>query len=616
MFEAYSVAIRLRLIDSVSSGLSLMAGQFRGLNTHVTASERNLASLEGRLKRIKTIGLVGGIASGIGFAGLSLFKQPLEEAKQWAQETARFASLGFGDKVNKDAEKFALGMKTYGTSARDNLTLVSDAMAVFKDLGHAEMAAPILAKMKFANEAVFGQAAGGNERKFMDMLKVIEFRGGLSSPKEFETQANFVQKVIAGSRGRVDATQLLQALKTGGVGLSRLNNEAFYLGSEPLIQEFGGQRFGTAVMSIYQNLVQARGTVTAQQELYRLGLLNPAMVKFNQLGQLKKALPGAFRGSEVLESEGPLALLNKVLLPAFKAKGVTTDEAIIRELGMILGNRTGSGLMSRIFQQRATIEMQATANRSAQDITGLTATAKKTPAGQLIELHKKWADVMRELGNAVLPIAIRAVVGLTGVVKGVLGFAREFPTLTKGIVIFGASLMTLIAAGGVLTLATAGFRAIGLALAVGKGVSLGAQLLNVADGFGAVASRLGKLGVLAGVGAGAYAATRYLADSGISKALGFFGFDNAAKKFDSFSFGGSLHELINGGYDPNAGSRFVASGKGRGGGKPTQVNLNVDGRKIASVMFDPMANLLSAPLGGANFDGTLNLAPVSLNQGH
>ena len=99
-------------------------------------------------------------------------------------------------------------MKTYGTSAVENLTLVSDAMAVLKNLDRAKMAAPILAKMKFANEAVFGEGGRSNESKFMDMLKVIEFRGGISSEAEFETQANFVQKVIAGSRGRVDAAAI------------------------------------------------------------------------------------------------------------------------------------------------------------------------------------------------------------------------------------------------------------------------------------------------------------------------------------------------------------------------------------------------------------------------
>src|SRR5581483_2988512 len=106
-FEAYSVAIRLRLIDSVSSGLISMAGQFAAFNRHVGASQANLKALEGSLQRIKMMGLLGGAMLGVGGAGLYALRGPLEEAKQFQQEAARFASLGFGNKVNRDAEQFA-----------------------------------------------------------------------------------------------------------------------------------------------------------------------------------------------------------------------------------------------------------------------------------------------------------------------------------------------------------------------------------------------------------------------------------------------------------------------------------------------------------------------------
>jgi hypothetical protein len=396
-FEAYKIAVKLSLVNNVSAGLLALSTQFQGLNKHIGASHTSITALEKKMLDIKRMTLVGGAMAGAGAFGLSLFAAPLEEAKKFQTEVAKFASLGFGDKVTGQAVKFATSMKTIGTSATENLALVSDAMAVFKDMHHAEFAAPIMAKMKFANEAVFGKEGGGaNERKFMDMLKVIEFRGGLSSQAEFGTQANFVQQVISGSRNRVDAGQLLSALKTGGVGLSQRSNESFYLGSEPLIQEFGGQRYGTGAMSIYQNLVQARGSMTSQNELLRLGLLDPSKIKQNATtGKLMKVGAGAFKGSDILQKEGELALLEKVLLPAFAAKGITGDSAIINEIGMILGNRTGSSLMARIYQQRGTIHTQSEANKNALGIDQLASTGGKTLAGQELELHAKWRDVLK-----------------------------------------------------------------------------------------------------------------------------------------------------------------------------------------------------------------------------
>lgn len=623
MFEAYSVAVRLKLVDGVSSGLVALAGQFTALNRQAQQTHAHLSDIEKQLGKLKMMGLVGGLAVGAGAFGLSLFRAPLEEAKQFQTEVARFASLGFGDKVNREAEKFAVGMRTFGTSARENMMLVADAMAVFKDIHHAEMAAPIMAKMKFANEAVFGSEAGkSNERKFMDMLKVIEFRRGLSSDAEFASQADFVQKVIAGSRGRVDSTALLQALKTGGVALSGRTNEAFYLGAEPLIQEFGGSRYGTAAMSIYQNLVQARGTITAQQELFRLGLLDPSKVQFNQLGKLKKALPGAFVGSGILEKEGELALLENVLLPAFASKGITSEEDVIRELGMILGNRTGAGLMSRIFQQRETLKTQSAANRNALGINDLDAAARNTLAGKEIELHAKWRDVMRELGNTVLPIAIKAVQGLTEVVKGVIAFTRQFPTLTKMLVVGFGVLSGIVAVGGVLTLATAGFKALGLALTVTKGTALGAQLLEAAGGLTMLGKAALALAAIWGatkvfeLGAALWDWHKASSREGVKltpEAMARVEAGETGLKLPGShaqrEYWASMGMPVPGINRPWGDSPFVAGKPGGSGQAP--VVLNMDGRKVGEIVSGHQARAAGRPQTGASgFDGRMQLTPA------
>lgn len=404
MSDAYKIGITVALSNLVSAELLKIIG-------HFGSADKAALGFAGKL------GLVAGAVTVV----VAALGAGVEEAKKFQIEATKFASLGFGDAVNTQAQVFAKGMDTLGTSATQNMALVADAMAVFKNLGHAEMAAPLMAKMKFANEAVFGGEQGGdNDRKFMDMLKVIEFRGGLSSDKEFETQANFVQKVITGSRNRVDARQLLMALKTGGVSLARLNNESFYLGSEPLIQEFGGSRYGTANMSAYQNLVMMRTTQQALTEMMRLGLLDPKKVEMNSYtGKVKRASAGAFKGANILQEEGDLAFLEKVLLPAFASKGITSDEEIITEIGRLFTNRTASGLFSRIYQQRAILHTQTDANKSAMDIAQLSNAADLTLDGKMIELHTQWANLMLKIGNEILPGVIWGVDKLAGALKSI-----------------------------------------------------------------------------------------------------------------------------------------------------------------------------------------------------
>lgn len=613
MFDAYKVAVKLTLVNGVSAGLVGMAAQFQALNKHVNGTQHSLLGLEKKLLDIKRLGMVGGGMAAAGGFGLMLFKAPLEEAKKFQIEAAKFSSLGFGDATNNQAIQFAKGMNTIGTSARDNMSIVGDAMAVFKDLNEAKMVAPLMAQMKFANEVIFSADSGDRDKKLMDMMKVVEFRGGTSSPVEFARQANFAQQAIAGSRNRVDPSAMLQALKTGGVALSRRSNEAFYLGAEPLLQEFGGSRYGTAAMSIYQNLVQSRGTITAQQELYRLGLLDKDKVQFNQLGKLKKALPGAFSGSAVLEGEGELALLEKVLLPAFAKNGITSEEGVLRELGMILGNRTGSSLMSRIYQQREKLHMQTDANYHAENLDQASARASGTLAGKEVDLHKKWATLMNELGTTILPIAIRAVEGLTGVLKSAISFAKEYPSLTKGLTVAFGVLAGVVAVGGVLMLATAGFRALGLALSIGGFGGGGVALAGMATSISGVGVGLLTLGnaipILKAALVGWTIGTlihELLPDrandaigGNIAGLLGMFGNKEAAETYQKYRIQNKIEER----------TEFVKSHNVKTASGKMAVYL--DGRIVGEIVTARQEKEASRPQSGMkHFDGLMSMRPV------
>lgn len=485
MFEAYKVAVRLSLVSNVASGLAALAGQFRTLNDNVNTSQKSVAALEAKLLQIKRLGLLGGAMAAAGGFGLSLFKGPLEEAKLFQLEIAKFRALGIGEAVTQDAVKFAKGMDTYGTSVRENLSLLRDAQTVLGDFEHAKGVAPLLAQMKFANTAMYGgEGADTRERAFMDMLKVIELRKGLVSEDAFRRQANMVQQVITATGGRVGASEYLQLIKTGGVAAKGISDDVFYYKLEPLIQEMGGMRVGTGLMSAYQNLMLGRTTVQVAKELNSLGLLDPKHVEYNKIGMIKRVLPGGLKGGDVLARD-PVEFLETVLLPAFAKKGITSEQGVLQELGLIFSNRTASSLFSTIFLQMANIKKNEALNRGAMTIDQLTGEAKNTALGKEIELQKKWKDVLNELGTAVLPIAIKAVEGLTVAVKAAVAFAREFPVLTKGLTIAFGVLSGLVAAGGVVMLATSAFKALGLALAFSGvgGIGGAAGIMRLALAF-------------------------------------------------------------------------------------------------------------------------------------
>ncbi|MDP1976263.1 phage tail protein [Undibacterium sp.] len=423
--------------------------------------------------------------------GMPMIKS-LNESKHFETEMNRIVALGMGDKISADAIKFSQGMKTYGVSSLESMELMRDSLTVFADLHHAEMVLPTLAKMKFANAAMFGEEAGAERgQTFMNMLKVIELRGGLASKERFIHEANLVQKVITATGGRVGPNEWLNFIKTGGVAAKSMKDEAFFYKMEPLIQEMGGHRVGTGLMSAYSNLYQGRTTVRAAQEMGRLDLLDTSKVQYNKIGMIKQIKPGALAGGDLLKSD-PMAWLETVLLPKLAAKGITDQEQIKDTIATIMTNRTASNLFTQMYLQRAQIHKNAKLNAGAANIDTLDKVAKTTAKGKELETLARIRNTEKEIGEQVLPIYAAALQKLASALQSVTTFMKEHSTTAKVVVVgFTALAATMVVMGGItivlasiigpLALLRFGFAMLGIrgALLAGTFARLGAAFARI-----------------------------------------------------------------------------------------------------------------------------------------
>lgn len=342
-------------------------------------------------------------------------------------------------------------MQTFGTSTLDNLQLVRDGVTAFADVHHAQMVAPTLAKMKFANEAMYGDSGAENEKKFMDMLKVIEMRNGLKSEKAFHEQANIIQQVITATGGRVQAEEWLNVIKTGGIAAKGIDNKAFYYKLEPLVQEMGGFRVGTAMMSAYQNVYQGRTTKRAANNLERLGLISdPSKVKHDKSGQISFLDVGAIKGAELFKKD-QFAWMEQVLVPQLKSKGITKEGDIIDAMGSIFTNRTASNLFAQMYMQRDQIHKNARLNAGADNIDQLNSKAMGTTTGKEIEAKANLHDAYLKFGTTILPIYTKAIETATVALQGFNGWMERNPTLAKmlGVGLLGIA-ASLVVIGGAL----------------------------------------------------------------------------------------------------------------------------------------------------------------------
>ncbi|MCS6473717.1 hypothetical protein NX871_27795 [Burkholderia thailandensis] len=436
----------------------------------IDAQSRRLDALNTRQKRIADarakMGAMRGAAAEMAIGGyaaratgshiLNDLREPLAEAKKVQNERGRIQGLGLGDRATQDAERYVRAMKTPGVAIAENMTLMRDAMSIFADEHHAQMVMPTLAKMKFANEAMFGAGQGHeNEEKFMNMLKVIELRGGTKSEAAFKGEANMVQQVLTATGGRVGGDEWRNFIQTGKVAAKQMRQDAFYYQMEPLIQEMGGHAAGTGVQAAYSNLMQGKTTVRAAKRLVELGLVDKKSVEYNTIGNVKRIKPGALIDGDLFNAS-PFEWMEKVLLPKLKAKGITSDSKILEEFSTIMTNGNGANLFATMYMQREQIHKNEKLNRGAYGIDQLHELGQKQTEGKELVALEKVRNLRTVIGEQVLPVYNRALELTTNVLERLLGFAKEYPNFTRAVAIGAAGLGVLLAVLGTLTIALAG----------------------------------------------------------------------------------------------------------------------------------------------------------------
>lgn len=489
-------------------------GRQRRLEQVLSRNTQRVREQEQAARRLeRAYRTVGSAAAGIGAGGYAVRQAGgivANEAKSMAAETAKIEALGLGSGTTNQAVSYARSQPSYGISEIDRVSLIKDALSVFADLHHAEMAYPTLAKMKFGNEAVFGLNKGAdNERIFMDMLKVIELRGGVKSQEAFARQADLIQKVIAATGGRVGPEEWRHLIATGKLAAKSMADENFYFQLEPLVQEQGGDRVGTGLMSGYSNLYQGKTTKRAVNNLEKLGLIGDmSKVKHDKAGQLSYLNPGALKGADIfLRSQYDWMKL--VLLPTLAQKGITNQQDILDTIGSIYSNRNGADLMASMVMQQMQIDKNVKLNKGAYDVNQLYNLGLGMTSGKELEAKAQKENIEVKLGESILPTYTQAVEKATEALKSFSSFLTEHPTGSKVAAFGGLGLLAgfvglkaaagysflsrLISGGGAAAAATSSAAPAALGSSIPRFTAMGL--------LGRNAGRLGTLGLL---GMGAY----------------------------------------------------------------------------------------------------------------
>lgn len=434
------------------------AEAFRGRMSDAAGQSRFMAGRAG----------AGAVAGGL------LLRNLLGESSAFQTENARLQVMGVPDEAKKEALAAGQSLKTFGTTIRENVEAYNDGLAVFGNMHEASVAAPLSAKMQFANGALYDTSSEESERQLKDMLRVIDLRGGATNGAEFKRQANFIQQAVIASKGMVNGSEFFKLVSHGGTAVKGMSNEALFYKMLPLIQEMKGDQLGTALQTSYNSLVQGHTSKRAAINLMQDGLIgDPSKVKFDKAGQAAQINPGALKGSDIF-SRAPAEWVRSVMLPAFVAKGIisretyghalagtlndTEKQLLNTEIGK-LGNTNTGKLLSTITTSLAQISRDSLNASRSQGIDGSVKAAQNTARGQEIGLHAQLTNLRLNLGVTLLPTYVSLLQKANTVLDRFNGFVRAHPRLTRAATVgilattgaLAASVPVLLAAGAALS---------------------------------------------------------------------------------------------------------------------------------------------------------------------
>jgi hypothetical protein len=517
-FDAYTIAVKLSLVNGLSGGLASISKQFLGLHGQAGKTNAELSVMEGRLKSIGKLTLIGGALAGVGGGMLHMLKGPYEEAKKLAQAQADFQTLNLSATENAEAygQAAALSHKVLGTTITQNIKNIHDLHTAFGDLHHAIDTSELFTKMSLvAKVANGGQDVDG---LIMSAAKALEHRGGkvVNNPAAFAAEANMMTQVMLGTKMRVSPKDYLTASGTGKMAYQMFDPEYLYGNFAGLMSINGGNRSGTAAMTAFSSLVGGHMDNKGKGFLAELGLWNegvsPKRLKMMQeatagmskeelksMGYLIPSTGGLSDQNAELFSHRPDLFISNVLVPAIKKRfGMDlTDEQIALKVAAAFNRNTGDFLGTQITMAQKLGKDTGIIGKSMDIGQGL-ANYMKSPEGAEEAAEGAWKNFLAMFGSVYLPAITQGLLKLARGLDSLSQWMTAHPTLVKVLIDGFIALAAAMAFSGTVMLLKGGFEALGLVLGAGGGAAGLLGVLGKAGLAGAAAfavTEVGRLGI-------------------------------------------------------------------------------------------------------------------------
>jgi hypothetical protein len=340
----YEAFIRLTMVESVAGALALIItrlglaeGGVKRLETAMSTLNRTSATLGGALSVAFGVGIVKGVVD------------MAEAASKLSHELAQIHKMGFSPAQEAAAKASIMSMPTQvrGSTSLGAAKIFEDvALLLSPDVATRSLKALTefttnLAAIKDvpfeeASKSLFSLVRAG------DLLgKMVDPTATKLDPERMTAFLNLASKVALATHGKVGPEQWLGLAQQGGPALSSMSDEGL-MSMAMAAQAMGGMRAGTAMTSLYQQMVGGKMTQYSAQGLQDMGLVGGYSVNWGgHLTWDKGALDTPF--TQAMQKDPLVAA--KMLQDAMVAHGFKTIDEQIPELFKVLGRQTTQRLV-------------------------------------------------------------------------------------------------------------------------------------------------------------------------------------------------------------------------------------------------------------------------------
>ena len=602
------------------------------------------------------------LAAGAGFGVLGealsgLVKGAVDARAEIDHLGAQLGRMGMSSEEVARAQQNAVSIQqgVAGVTQAQALELQKDLMAVTQNKEDALNKDLVTS---WAQAAVVLAASGKKDaiHELFTAMQAGELRGafsGADGKPDPQKASNFLQSVLATtlqSGGRYGPNEILQTIKSGGLGAAMIDDRALFADMIAPVLSLGPARAGTGIQALASQLTAGKMSEAAVMLMLRMGLIEnlPAdagQTPGQQFAWLKPryktgigvwSLPQGMMpyrdNPELNPGQHPIEFMDKVLLPRLDAynlrtNGAPRDDADLNQQRMALalqlaariptGNIVGDVIrnMPLILRDRKAI---SEANERGANNGAFNQFIAQDPEARTKAFSAALNGLEVALGGPIMDSALGALKDLTTALNFVSTWASAHPDATRRLMETTAAVaafsLAMAALSGVFVVAAPMFTVLrwlpgGItALAASTSALSAAAPGTVAASLGGLAAAIGVLGKAALAGMAADQALKAVdpndrMGSWIDRHIpGAAAVDDFAARH--LGLGRTYQQQQDA--DPTYRPQSFVPPAGAGGGAPIHVSMNMDGERVARLVLDRGGRIMDRPqYGQVAFDRSL-----------